>query len=228
MATQYTRGQITSEAEDAVNNTSLGTVSDAYMNRILTKLYTEYEWGFLLGSAVISFSAGLSSAALPTDYIAHFDMKYRDSNGTETALRWIEFSDYQMITVPSTQGQQPTYYTISPAVYQTSSGAVGNIKIWPTFQTAGSTVMTYYQMPTLPVLGTSGDATIPRFHNGNYLVDCLVNELYGYMRDPRYIRRYVEQSIGEVRANMRDWGNITVPTVGLDPFKFRSHNARRG
>lgn len=229
----YNRGQIASEAEAIVNNTNLGTITDAIINRILYKLYTNYEWGFLISSTTITFSSAVASAALPTDYLGHLHLKWRDTSQTpnfEHNIAWMDYSDYLTITTPLQLGNIPKRYTIAPSVRHGSAGAIGNLLIWPTFETTSNPncQLIYYALPTVIVEGTAGDGVVPAFQNHAFLVEATVNELRNYQHDPRYDWRFIENNIGVVRTNMRDFGAISVPEVGLDPRRFKSHKGRFG
>lgn len=229
----YTRGSIASEAEAIVNNTVLGTVTDSAINRVLNKLYTKWEWGFLVKQTNLTFSASIASVALPTDYTGHLHLKWRDTSATpayEHNIAWIDYSAYLLINTPLQTSNIPKVYTISPTVSHDSSGMLGNVRIWPTFQTTSNPVcqLTYYYLPTLIAKGTTGDATTIPFPNFNFLVEATVNELYRYLRDPRYQPRWIEATVEEVRQGMLDFGAISVPTIGLDPRRFKPHRARFG
>lgn len=229
----YSRGQITSEAEAIVNNTQLGTVTDSILNRILFKLYTNYEWGFLINSTTVSYSSGIASAALPTDYLGHLHVKWRDTSTTpnlEHNLAWVDYSKYLMIDTPRQIANIPKLYTISPQVRHGSAGAIGNLLIWPTFDTTSNpnVQLIYYALPTAIAEGSAGDGVVPQFQNHSFLVDCTVNELWNYMRDPRHDPRYIQNNIGEVRSNMMDFGAVSIPEVGLDPRRFKPHKSRFG
>lgn len=227
----YTRGSISSEAEAIVNNTSLGTVTDAAINRILNKLYTKWEWGFLVTSTTVSFTSAVASAALPTDYVSHLHLKFRDTNQTpvyEHNIAWIDYSKYLLITQPTLTGTVPNVYTVSPTVSHGTAGASGNVLIYPTLQSAGTCRLIYHYLPTAITEGSTGDATAILFQNYNVLVEATVNELYRYMRDPRYQPRWLEATVEELRQNTMDSGIVSVPEMGLDPRRFKNHKARLG
>jgi len=229
----YTRGDIAAEAEGIVNNSNLGTVTDAAINRVLNKIYTTFEWGFLVKKATITFTSAVASAVLPTDYSAHLHAKWRDTSQTpafEHNLAWMDYSDYLTLNAPNQVGTIPKRYTISPSVSHDSSGSVGNLLIWPTFQTASNPniEITYYYLPTSFTKGSTGDTAVPLFQNYDFLVEATVNELYRYLRDPRFDPFFVRRNIGEVRDNMRDFGAVSVQTVGRDPRMFKPHKGRFG
>ncbi len=229
----YNRGQIASEAEAIVNNTNLGTITDSIINRLLYKLYTNWEWGFLVSSTTVTFSSAVASAVLPSDYLGHLHMKWRNTSQSpvyEHNLAWIDYSKYLMITTPNQVAAQPKVYTISPQVRHGSAGAVGNVLIWPTFETTSNPNCTliYYALPSQISEGTAADGVVPVFQNHAFLVDCTVNELRAYLRDPRYDPNFMERNIGEVRSNMMDFGAVSVPEIGLDPRRFRNHRGRFG
>ena len=229
----YNRGQIASEAEAIVNNTALGTVTDSIINRVLYKLYTNYEWGFLTSSTTVTFSSATASAGLPSDYLGHLHCKWRDTSASpiyEHNLAWIDYSKYLMINTPLQVAAQPKVYTISPQVRHGSAGAVGNLLIWPTFETTSNPNCTliYFALPTQVVEGTAGDGAVPLFQNHAFLVEATVNELWNYMRDPRHDPNFIGRNIGDVRSNMMDFGAVSVPEVGLDPRRFKSHRGRFG
>ena len=229
----YTRGQVSSEAEAIVNNTALGTVTDAAINRVLNKVYTGWEWGFLARSATLTFATAVASVSLPSDYNGHIHFKVRDTSQNpvyEHNVSWVDYSKYILIQVPNQVGTVPSVYTISPKVSHDSTGAKGNLLIWPTFQDTTNKVckLFYYYNPTLHVEGSSGDSEVPLFMNYNFLVEATVNELYRYMRDQRWQPRFVEQHIDEIRTNLPDNGIVSVPEMGLDARRFKSHRARFG
>lgn len=228
----YSRGQISSEAEAIVNNTALGTITDSIINRILYKLYTNYEWGFLVTSTTVTFSSAVASANLPTDYTAHLHLKWRDTSQSpafEHNIAWIDYSKYLTINTPTQVSNIPKVYTISPTARHGSSGAVGNVLIWPTFETTSNPncQLIYYHLPSAIAEGSSGDGIVPLFQNHAFIVEATVNELWNYMRDPRYNHQFIQQNIGEIRANMMDYGGISVPEIGLDPRRFKQPKARR-
>ena len=229
----YTRGSVSSEAEAIINNMSLGTVTDAAINRVLNKLYTKWEWGFLTTRATLTFAVSIASVALPTDYVSHLHLKWRDNSGSpafEHNIAWIDYSKYLLINTPLQTSNIPQVYTVSPQVSHGSSGSLGNVLIWPTFQTNSSPncQLIYYYLPTIVTEGTGGDATTIPFQNYIFLVEATVNELYRYLRDQRYQPRWIEATVDEIRQNMLDFGAISVPTIGLDPKVFKRHKARFG
>lgn len=229
----YTRGSVSSEAEAIVGNLSLGTITDSAINRVLNKLYTKWEWGFLTKQATVAFSVSIASVALPTDYVGHLHLKWRDTSASpayEHNIAWIDYSKYILINTPLEVSNVPRIYTISPQVSHGASGSLGNILIWPTFQTSSNPncQLSYYYLPTIIAKGAGGDSSVILFQNYNFLVEATVNELYRYLRDPRYQPRWIEATVDEIRQNMLDFGAVSVPTIGLDPKVFKSYRARFG
>jgi len=219
-------GQITSAAEHTVNNTSLGTITDMYLNILLNKLYVDYEWNFLIRSTVVVFASGVASAALATDYSKHFHFKWVDGDGAnrkEVNIVYKDFSEYVLISQTTQVAKHPQLYTIAPESVQGSSGTSAQILIWPTFDALATCSLFYYTLPG----DISTDAGFPVFKDHAFLVDALINELYQYLRDTRYDRQFIERNISRVRNNMRDFGGVTVPTIKLNPAVFKPWRSRR-
>jgi len=219
-------GQITSAAEHTVNNTSLGTITDMYLNILLNKLYVDYEWNFLIRSTTVVFASATASAALATDYSKHFHFKWVDGTQSppqETNIVYKDFSEYVLISNTKQTATHPAIYTIAPEAVQGSSGTTSQILIWPTFDELATCTLFYYSLPG----EISTDAGFPVFKDHAFLVDALTNELFKYLRDPRYDWQFIERNISRVRNNMRDFGGVTVPTIKLNPAVFKPWRSRR-
>lgn len=220
----FTRDYIVSRAMENVNNTSLTTVAQNRLDIILHKLYTEYQWDFLRKSAELSFAVGATgpTGGLPSDYHRQTLAKWKDttvSPAKETPLSWIPPDEYLQIADPGRKASRPLGYTIDP-VFGEGSSQVAAMKIYPTFEAAGTVILFYYYVPAVQ----TGNFT-PVFPDHAYLIAALTNELYAHQRDGRYNRFYIEETITVVRRNLSDQG-IFANQVPLDPRHFRAMRGR--
>ena len=219
------RGQLTSHVEQIANAVNLASITDQLLNVLLSKLYTDYTWGFLIREASLAMASGVASVAIPTDYGMHFHCKWFDRDVTPNSsvnIIWADYSDFVQIEVPLQVADHPERYTVTPNVYRDSTGSRGTLLIHPTFDAPGTVVLYYYIQPA----DLSLDADVPTFPDHPFLADALVNEIHRYQRDPRWDPYFIERNIKRVRGNMKDQGGVSTPTVRLDPRYFRKHKRR--
>lgn len=214
-------------AEEAVSRGSeLDTIAENYLDLILSQIYINTTSNYLSKEplATITFTAGTNLWTVPTDYLKFNTLVLvrTDINPTQPPnipLHLIDFADFQMLNVPTVQST-PRFVAINRTV--TLDGLVVQGYCYPTPNVNYTGRMSYFYLPAFNI----ADAAVPAFPDQKTIVDLLVNELYGYLKDPRYQKSLFELILVRYRRNQADMG--IYPTIAkLDKRKFRSHSQPR-
>jgi len=222
-----TKQQIVDVATQIVNNTSatFGTFAQTVFDLMLDRIYTEFDWPFMMTNQTLTFATGVGSAAIATNYQAQFHAKWIDSSvspAQERDLVWKPFEEWVQIGDPTRTDHRPTHYTINPGRSLNSSGAVAKMLIYPTFATSDSVKFYYYKAEAFGLATTA----VPMFPNHAFLVDALVNELYKYANDPRHNPAFIEAFHVRVSKKKEDTGIVGTERVRLDPGVFKHPKMR--
>jgi len=192
----------------------------------MDRLYTEYQWEFMLKSTTLSFGVGVASASIATDYKHQFHCKWVNTDVSPTEeknVTWLPYAEFIQREDPNRQGTFPRNYTTYqvPSV-SGGSGAKGKILIHPVFATADSLTQTYYAGES-----SIGTSATPAFPNHSFLVDALINELWKYNGDPRHDPMFIERYHRRMGRGDKEAGVSGSDRVRLDPTVFGYKKRRR-
>lgn len=198
------KSAIVSAAQAAVlHGSELNSVCDDRINLILDQLYESYAWTFLSKDppATVTLSAGSQTATLPSDFMKIETLMLIDSVSNPTfppniplvPKRW---GDFQQILVPTQTADKPQFYALNHG-YSDSMSPVSKLYFWPIPTLSWSLRLSYFYKPAFDI----ADGSEPEFPDTKTLFDLLVNELYQYLKDPRYDRFLMEKIIERSRRN---------------------------
>jgi len=214
----------------AEQNVSRGTELDsiAYqkLNLLLSQLYLDYTWPFLSKQppATVTLTSGSTTWTAPSDYLKFNTMvcirtDINPTNPPHIVLHKIDMEQYFMLRTPGTTG--PPQAVAINSVFTLSGSPNVTGYIYPTPDKDYTCQLLYYFNPAYDI----GDTGVPDFPDQNTLVILLTNELYGYVKDPRYNEGLLEAVVARYRRNMVDTGQY--PQVArLDARRHRPRQAR--
>jgi hypothetical protein len=215
-AGQLTRGSIVSRATRKAGNTQLAAAPDyeaqIWLNQILYDLYTQFDWAFTRTTDPITFSGQLFSIvgltatfSRPANDIALM-LTSIDGAPAGQLIREVDRRTFDLLN-GSTPGLTTTVPDVYTVIYESFS-----LAFYPTCTSTITANFTYQFLPAQIPIDPTGDATIPTFPWGDYLIQALFVAILEYEMDGR-----ADNEAQKRELMLRRIRNIAFPSRSAEP-----------